>query len=394
MVRALLILCALPLLPGCGTGEASGTSAAARQAKPPAPVEVADVERGAITLRRTFSGTLEASASVTIASRVTGQLERLDVDIGDRVSRGQVIAALADEDLEQEVLQADADLAVARATKEQAAADAEFARRALERMDSLGEDGIASQSELDAAKTAARARDAAVQVADARVQRAEALVESARLRRAEANIVAGWESAPPDPAGGGDETGDTRVVAERFVDEGTLVTAGTPVVSVVALDPIVAVVFAPERDYARLAVGQEAVITTDAYPGASFSGVVARIAPVFSRTTRQVRVELECANEDLRLKPGMFVRATLRLATEEGATVVPFAALTERGGATGVFEVDRAKRTARWVPVVPGIREGARVAVTSELALDGPVVTLGQELCEDGGPVVVPDTGR
>ncbi|NIR30343.1 MAG: HlyD family efflux transporter periplasmic adaptor subunit, partial [Gammaproteobacteria bacterium] len=70
----------------------------------------------------------------------------------------------------------------------------------------------------------------------------------------------------------------------------------------VELDPITAVFYVTERDYARLKPGQEAALSTDAYPGESFSGRIVRIAPVFRESTRQARVELRVANPDLRLK--------------------------------------------------------------------------------------------
>ncbi|MEM8710249.1 MAG: efflux RND transporter periplasmic adaptor subunit, partial [Planctomycetota bacterium] len=178
---------------------------------------------------------------------------------------------------------------------------------------------------------------------------------------------------------------------------------------VVGLDPIVAVVFVPERDYARLVVGARAQLVTDAYPDERFDGVVSRVAPTFSLNTRQVRVELSIDNGSLRLKPGMFVRATLELARQESAVIVPYEALTRRDGVDGLFLVEgSAPSVARWLPVKPGIRDGDVIAVHPAagddwVGHDGvdhagglapaaglPVVTLGQELCDDGSLVNVP----
>ena len=81
--------------------------------------------------------------------------------------------------------------------------------------------------------------------------------------------------------------------------------------------------FVTERDYARLQTGQVASLTTDAFASETFSGTIQRIAPVFRESTRQARVELRVDNLELRLKPGMFVRATVILDRVEDAVIVP-----------------------------------------------------------------------
>src|SRR5690606_6374846 len=101
-------------------------------------------------------------------------------------------------------------------------------------------------------------------------------------------------------------------------------------VTVVDLATVRAVVFVTEHDYARLKVGQEAQIMTDAYPERVFHGRVERLAPVFEEASRQARVEVRIDNDDRRLKPGMYVRVGVVLATDEDATIVPAAALVRR----------------------------------------------------------------
>lgn len=377
----------LLLVAGCDGSRASAPAAET----PPAPVAVAQVETRTVTLRRTFSGALEAAAEIMVAPRVPGQLVRLALDIGDRVEHGATIARLDDARAHQDVLSAEAELMVARANREEAVAAAEIAERAFDRVSTLHEQEVASATELDAARTTALARRSRTAVTDASIKRAEAALEAARIRLAETQVVTEWNARASD-------ADTTRYVGERFVDEGAIVQAGEPIVSVVALDPMVAVIFVPERDYAGLSIGRPASIETDAYPRESFEGTIARIAPVFSRATRQVRVELEIENSDLRLKPGMFVRATLELDEAKNATVVPYAALTSRAGETGLFSVSSAESVARWHPVRVGIREDDSIQVTALSAEDddaagppiGPqVVVLGQEMCDDGAPVRV-----
>ncbi len=391
LALSLTVGCAPQASPGAATGEDGG--------KRSAPVEVAEIRVGPLTERRVFTGTLEASAEVVVAPRVAGNVERLSVDIGDPVENGQVIAWIDDDELVQAVAQSEADLAVSQATLEEAEASASLAERVLARQALLQKDGIASSAELDSAEAADAASRAMVAVAKARVVRSEAALETARVRLGQTRIVAEWEQTAPAPPGGrgagdgaGAAAGPSRFIAERFVDVGSIVNSSTPLVSLVALDPIVAVVFVPERDFSRLAVDQRATFTTDAYPGQTFPGRVARIAPVFRRSTRQVRVELEVQNADLRLRPGMFVRATLELDHADEATIVPVDALITREGIEGVFVVPSGARTVRWAPVRRGLHEGGLVQVLGD-GLSGAVVTLGQELCDDGSEVNVFSAG-
>ena len=340
-----------------------------------APVEVADVRHGSITLRRTFSGTLEAASEFLLAPKVASRLERLEVDLGDEVTRGRVVAHLDDDEYVQAVNQVEADLDVARAEHAEAQSALEIAERALDRAQALREEGVTSESQLDDAKTEAVARRARVEVTAANVVRAEAVLESARIRLGYTKVVADWAT--------GD---DSRVVGQRFVDEGEAVSLGSPILSIVELNPVLCVVQVPERDYARLRVDQPAVLTTDAFPDERFAARVSRVAPVFRSSTRQARVELLVRNDDERLKPGMFVRASLELASVDDATLVPVLALTERDGERGVFQVDEGTSTVKWIPVEVGIIDGTEAEVVAE-GLAGRVVTLGQELCEDGTPV-------
>lgn len=344
----------------------------------PAPVQVAAVERGPIALRRTFSGTLEASARFVVAPKVGGRLLRLAVDLADPVRRGQVVAELDGAELEQDVARARAELAVARANLAEARSGLEIADRALKRARTLRERGVASEMQLDAAIAEQLAGRAAVEVARARLERAEAELEAARIRLGYTTVAALW-------AGGSDE----RVVAERFVDEGDMVAANAPLLSIVELDPITAVIHATERDYARLRPGQRVELTTDAHPGEVFAGEVARIAPVFDTASRQARVEVTVPNPGHRLKPGMFVRARAVLERVDEATIVPVAALVTRDGRRAVFVVSPDGATVSLRPVEVGIRDEGRVQVTGD-GIEGRVVVLGQQLLGDGSAIAIP----
>ena len=363
---------------GCGGDKKAGRSSAAQ----PMPVEVAPIVRGTIADLRTYSGTIESPARFVAAPKIGGRIARLNVNIADAVKRGQVVATLDDDEPRQAVAQAEADLKVAQANHAEAASAAVIADRELERIQTLHARGVASEANLDTARAESSARQAAVQVAEARVARDDAALAAARIRLGYASVTANWNSGADD-----------RVVANRFVDEGATVAANTPLLSIVQLDPVNAVLFVTEREYTKLSPGQSATLVTDAWPGVSFDATVARIAPVFQEETRQARVELTVPNPEHRLKPGMFVTATVALEQAADATLVPAAALTTRDDGLGVFLLAEDNTHVAWVPVRTGIRDGEHVQIL-DAAIEGRVVTLGQQLVAHGARVVVAEAER
>jgi RND family efflux transporter MFP subunit len=343
------------------------------------PVEVAPIQHGPIELQRTFSGELESQAEFVAAPKVSGRVERVMVNISDTVTRNQVVAELDNDEYIQAVTQAQADLAVANANLSQAKSELEIANREFKRTESLLKRGIASDSEFDAARQDRLAKQAQLKVAHAQVNKAQSSLETANIRLGYTRVTAGWT--------GSDER---RVVAERYVDAGQTVAANAPLLLIVKLQPIIGVVYITERDYARLEPGQFVSLVTDAYPGESFSGRIERIAPVFRQSTRQARIEMVIDNPEHRLKPGMFIRATVELARELNATIVPEQALTLRDDRSGVFLVSEDGRSVVWREVTVGIHQNGRVQVKGE-GLSGRVVILGQQLVKNGSAITIPD---
>ena len=345
----------------------------------PVPVEVVPVQHGPITQLRTFSGELEALAEFVVAPKVSGRIERVNVNIADTVKRGQVVAELDNAEYIQAVAQARADLLVARANLSEAKSALEIADREFKRTESLLKRGIASDSELDTARLDQLSKQAQLKVAGAEVTKAESSLETANIRLGYTRVTADWT--------GGDEQ---RVVAERYVDAGQTVAANSPLLLIVELDPIVGVIYITERDYARLQRGQPVSLRTDAYPGERFTGRIERIAPVFRKSTRQARIEMTVVNPQHRLKPGMFIRATVELDRVPEAVIVPEQALTKRNDIYGVFIVSRDERSVAWREVKVGVRENGRVQIDGK-GLSGRVVILGQQLLRDGSAITIPD---
>ena len=342
-----------------------------------AAVEVASVEHGTIQFRRTFSGTLESPSRFVVAPKVDGRIINLSVDVSDPVRRGQIVAQLDSAEYEQEAVQASAELSLAKANLTEARNSSVIAERELKRMEDLHQQGITSASQLDTARADQLTKESAVAVAEAQVKRVQAALAAARIRLGYTKIPATWT--------GGD---DIRFVSERLVNEGDTVAANTPLLSVVELDPMQAIVFVTEKDYAYLKEGQPVRITTDAFADQIFDGKIKRIAPVFRQSSRQARVEVSSANPRHLLKPGMFVRVEVVLDTVNNATIVPVAALTTRDNGTGVFIVNPDGSTVSWRQVVEGVRDENRVQVIGQ-GINGHVVVLGQQLLNHGSAVIV-----
>ena len=346
--------------------------------KPAVAVEIADVRQQTIQDAGEYTGSLSPRSQFIVTSNVSGRLERLRVNIGDRVKQNHIIANVDDAIFQEQVQRAKADLDVANANLAEAESALLVAQREFERSQTLSKTKILSQSKLDAAEAAYHAAVARVNVAKATVVSRESALKTAELNLSYTIIKASWSDGAP-----------TRIIAERFVDEGTLLKANDAVVSVVDIQSITCVIYVIERDYFRVKPGQQADITTDAFAGTAFEGKVARIAPILKETSRQAQIEIDIPNPDERLKPGMFVRVRLRFEQIENATVVPVAALVTRNEQQGVFAVDMQRNTATFVPVTVGVTNKGIAQIISP-PLSGAVVTLGQHLLEDGARITLP----
>ncbi len=341
-------------------------------------VETKPIRKDVIRDIVVFTGSLEPKAQFIVAPKVAGWLKKLLVDVGDTVGRNQIIAVLDDEEFAQEVEQARAELQVAKANAANFATDLDIAMREYERAKALREKQIASAAELDASEAAFNASQTRHKVSLAQLAQKEAALKTAEVRLSYTQVQAFWEE--------GDQT---RVVGERFVDEGALLQVNQSIVSILENNPLTAVVYVIERDYPKVKIGQEAVVTTDAYPDRAFTGVIVRIAPLLKESSRQARVEVEVPNPDRLLKPGMFVRTQVEFDRHENATLIPLPALVRRNGKEGVFIADAEKLKVRFVPVTTGIIDGELVEITQP-EISGLVVTLGNHLLEDGSDITLP----
>lgn len=337
----------------------------------PVLVEVRAVQRGPIRETLRLTGTLMPASQATVYSMLPGVVQSLHVQEGDRVTRGQVLARIERGKLALGLRQARAALELARVKLQQARTNHLRVRR-------LAASAAAPGAQLEQAR-------AGFDAARLQVEQARVAVGVASSRLADAVIRA--------PISG--------VVIQRFVQRGNMVTATRvartyPLVLIGDLRQMKLTVAVPEREMARVALGQRAEVEADAYAGQRFEGKVTRLPERVDPATRTAPVELTIDNELERpaggaaaredpLKPGMFARARLVVARRGAAVVVDQDAILELGNRPHALIVREGVVVRRDVTL--GIRDGRRYEITRGLAPGDPLIVLGHRLVTPGQPV-------
>jgi RND family efflux transporter MFP subunit len=322
------------------------------------PVQVRDVETGAFEDRVVATGTLRAVERVVLRGETSGVLlagrdasgRRLAE--GDRVEAGQLVAEITGEDV--------------RLAARSEATRARFleAQRDFESKTRLYEDDLISVTELRAAEAT---------LADARLE-----WERSQLTESRSKLVTPIAGVLLQLAR--DENG------QPFAD-GQLVNQGYVVAQIAPVGRLIADVDLVGPDVARVRPGMPARIRHQAGAADAISGQVVRLAPTLDTATRTLRAEVEVANPDGRLRPGMFVEVTVVAERREDVPVVPRDAVTEREGTKVVFVLDGQKVARR--SVVPGLGDDVTVEIREGLEPGERIVVRGLETLTDGARVRV-----
>jgi HlyD family secretion protein len=309
---------------------------------------LAKVERGEINLVVTATGTINPVINVLVGSQVSGTIKALYADFNSQVKEGQVIAqidaAIFEAQVEQgraSVLNAQANLLNAQANLENAKANLTKAnvavldaKRTLDRNQPLLEKKIIAQATLDTAQTNYETAVAQTDVAKAQVESAKSQIESfkaqveqtkAALRVAETNLRYATIRSPVNGT-----------VISRNVDVGQTVAASLQAPTLFTIAKNLAEMQVDsnvsEADVGRIAMGQDATFTVDAYPERIFHGKVSEIrnAPIIVQNVVTYDVVILVGNKDLKLKPGMTANVSVMIAHREGVLKIPNAALRFR----------------------------------------------------------------
>jgi RND family efflux transporter MFP subunit len=370
------------------------------QAAPQPPAaQVALVQRGSISHVLSLAGQFQAYQVVDVHPKVTGFMAKINVDIGDRVHRGQTLAVLEVPELKAQLQgtvfqidQAKAEIQRAqheinRAQAIHAALHADYERLlatskadpgliAQQELDDAQSKDLSSSSQIDAAKAAFDAAQQHAEVAHADNDRVQAIQNYT-------NVVA--------PLDG--------VIVWRYADTGALIQSGTnsnqqdvPIVRLAQSGVLRLRMPVPEEDVQYIHVGDPMQIRVDAL-NRSLTGKVVRFTRSLNFETRTMETEVDVDNHDLSIDPGMYANTELQLARVDNVMTIPADALVLRGGQDVVYALTAANRI-EVRPVQVGIRGSQLVEIKSGLQPGDRVVLGGQEKYQQDErvtPVVAPE---
>ena len=307
------------------------------------PVETTLVENRTITNTYRTTAVLEAKAESKVTNKVDGMIEKILVEEGMSVVKGQVLAEIDSENylLELERTTIDVDSAVA-----------EYNR-------SRPIDG----------KQLIPAKD---------LEKLEFLVKTRKNQQKVAKIKV-RDSKVRAPISG--------VIASRMVKEGNMTAnAGSEMFTIVALDTLQGVVYLPESEMNNVHINQKAYLNFPANEK-SVPATVGLISPIIDTESGTFKVTLKVNNDDHVLKPGMFAKVSLTLDVHDNAQIVPQNALLVTDTETSLFVIQDHK--AKKVTVVTGFEQNGFVEVLTPLNADEPIVIVGQQGLKIDSPVKI-----
>jgi len=327
LLAGLLLVTALSAVTtGCGDSRSAGGPPSWAMQRPPASVTTAPVQQGSFTVDAHFVGVLKATSTADLYARTSGQIVEVHADSGDKVRAGQLLARIEPDEAEKAVQQAKAALRIAEATLSQRQANLQIAQATARRTQTLFAQDLVAQQDEDSAQADLVGAKAQLELAKAQIAQAQANLSGARLELQKTRVVApfdGW-------------------VGKRYLDLGDFASTNRPVFSVVDLSTIKTTISITEKDAGRIDRGQPATLRTEAFPDRVFEGQVARIASVFDPETNTTDAEVEIANPEATLKPGMFADVSVTYKTEPTALLVPTSAVVETENEHFVYIVERA----------------------------------------------------
>lgn len=334
--------------------------ASQRQGRPPQTVETAQVERGDITSELSFTGDILPIQQTNIYSRVTGNIQKLYVDIGDYVSAGKTLALIDQSTFIQSVKQNEGLLNQAKASLLNNQVN-------YERLRILFEKGLTAKGDLDNAETL-------VKVSEAQVETAEANYENAKLQLSYCNISAPFSG----------------YITKKFLDQGSLVSSGTSnsIFLLANISKLKIMVNVLEKDIPLLEEIRNVTIKTDAYPNEEFTGVFKKMSQSVDLNTRTMPVEVDIDNKGNILKPGMFARVELVLDRHSNIIKVPLQCVRTDEKGSFVFMINN-ESTAIKMYVTTGLQSDNMIEIVTGLSDTDKVVTVGQELIKENSKVKI-----
>ncbi|HYO75381.1 MAG TPA: efflux RND transporter periplasmic adaptor subunit [Thermoanaerobaculia bacterium] len=382
--QSVVAAAALVVFAACGGDSSSAAADEGRgdkRAEAPKTVQTDRVQERMLGASVLVNGTLDAYERATVGTKVAGRLPAMTVDLGSRVSRGQLVARVDPTDYNIRLQQAEAGLAQARGRLglpaegssdsvdpndtppvREARAVLEEARASRERYAALLRDGVISKADFDQVQAQARVAESRSQDAFEEIRNRQAVatqrraeVALARQQLADTAIYAAFDG----------------VVQQRIASLGEFLAAGAPVVEIVKVNPLRFRAQVPERDAASIRPGQNIQLAIDGNTRQA-SGIITRLSPTITERTRILEIEADIPN-DGSLRAGSFARATIVTDTSAASLAIPHEALVTFAGIEKVVLVQEGKtkekpvttgrRTAQWVEVLDGVKAGDEVVL-------------------------------
>ena len=240
-------------------------------------VDLAPATRQEVVDYITVVGNLVASTTVDVVPRVAGRLESVPIKLGDRVSRGQVIAKIEDREIKEQINQAQATLDVNKANATQRENEVQVQQNALDRARNSYERGLTSKQLLEDAESRFNNAVSQVNVARAQQVQTQSRIDELRITLSNTTVVS--------PIDG--------FVSRRNLDPGAFAAANTVILTVVDIRSVRMVASLVEKGFKKVTAGVAAIVQVDTFEGEDFAGVVSRVAPVFDPATRTAQMEIE-----------------------------------------------------------------------------------------------------
>jgi RND family efflux transporter MFP subunit len=323
-------------------------------------------------------GTVRALEQTKIFPRVTGYVRRWLVDIGDKVTAGQLLVEIDTPDLDAQLAQARAQLAQAQAAVKQVTAQRDYSRSNSQRFESLADQKLVSKSQVEQTQAQASTDEANVTAASSNVTAQQANVRRLVETQAFARVVAPFAGR----------------ITTRTVERGDLVTegTGTALYTLVAIDPVRVLVEVPQTVAPSVRTGVEAVLAVREFPGRKFSGKITRAAGALDPDLHTMTTEIQVPNPDATLLPGMYVQADLTLPVPHRVLEIPATALYSDAQGLRVAVVD-GQQKAHFAPITIERDTGATLQIATGLGGDERVIKIAVPGLAEGDPLEVGEAG-
>ena len=381
LVRSLACLLLSMGLAGCCNRGAAQADKPAPPPAGPASIDVVRVVQQPTNVILEMPGQLDPYETVAVYPKVTGYVKSIRVDRGSHVRAGELMAELEAPELVAQRAEAQSKLQAAEAQLAGARAKADADTSTFERLKAASATpGVVAGNDVVIAQKTVEADQSQIAAAQQTAEAARQAVRSITQLEDYLHVTAPFDG----------------VVTERNVHPGTLVgpnsgpAATMPMLRVVHTDRLRLVVPVPEAYTADVPSGATISFTVSAYPGQTFSGIVARIAHAVDIKTRTMAVELDVANKDGRLAPGTFCQVNWPVRRRTPSLFVPTDSVGSTTDRTFVIRVRNGKTD--WVDVKTGLASGPLVEVFGDLQAGDEVAARGTDEVKPGTEVKAKET--